>query len=59
MKECSLCMGMGEIPGELEYDHDDMPIQDWDKCPKCDGKGFFMSQSEKEYGEAMMPNKGE
>ena len=59
-KKCSLCDGDGIIPGELEYDHDDMPIQDWDDCPKCNGQGFIflLSQSEREYGEAMMPDKG-
>lgn len=58
MKKCHICNGEGVVPGELEYDHDDMPIQDWDDCFACGGKGFVLSESEEEHGKAMMPDKG-
>ena len=38
-KPCPICEGKGGFPGEKEYDHNDMPIQDWDDCSVCKGTG--------------------
>jgi DnaJ-class molecular chaperone len=39
MKECPTCDGDGQVQGEVDYDNNDIPIWNLEKCPQCKGTG--------------------